>query len=64
MNARAKLIQYINDSGIKKQHIAEQAGINPQKFSLIINGHRKLTVEEFETICKKGLSVDPCIFFN
>lgn len=64
MNINTKLKQYIKDNGLKYSYVAEKSGINNKKLSRIINGHSKLTVEEFELICEKGLSVNPSIFFD
>lgn len=64
MNMNNKLRDYIQENGLKYSHVAKKAGIDNKKFSRIINGHTRLTVEEFELICEKGLSVKPSIFFN
>jgi transcriptional regulator with XRE-family HTH domain len=63
MNMNIKLKKYIQENGLKYSYVAEKAGIDHQKLSRIING-QKLSVEEFEIICKKGLSVSPSIFFD
>lgn len=64
MNVGIKLKQYIEENGLKHKHVAIKAGIDPKKFSRLINGHTKLTVEELENICVKGLSVKPSLFLN
>lgn len=64
MNTTDKLKKYIKENGLKYGFVAEKSGIDPKKFSRIINGKTKLTVEELESICDKGLSVSPSIFLN
>lgn len=59
-----KLRHYIRENGLKHGYVAEKAGINPKKFSRIINGHKKLTVDELQAICEKGLEVNPSLFFD
>lgn len=60
----SKLKSYIRDNGLKYSYIAERSGIDYKKLSRIMNGHQKLTVEELQVICEKGLSVKPSIFFD
>jgi plasmid maintenance system antidote protein VapI len=64
MSTSEKLKEYIKQNGLRHGYVADKCGINPKKFSRIINGQTKLTVEELETICKKGLSVNPSIFLK
>lgn len=64
MNAAIKLKTYIKDNGLKLGYVAEKSGIDPKKFSRIINGQQRLTVEELEIICKKGLAVNPSLFLD
>jgi DNA-binding Xre family transcriptional regulator len=64
MNMNNKLREYIQENGLKYAHISKKTGIDYRKMSRIINGHTKLTVEEFEMICEKGLNVKPSIFFE
>jgi transcriptional regulator with XRE-family HTH domain len=64
MTVNMKLKNYIKDNGLKFGFVAEKSGIDPKKFSRLINGHQKLTVDEYENICKKGLAVDPSFFLK
>ncbi|MGD7007579.1 helix-turn-helix domain-containing protein [Metabacillus sp. 84] len=64
MNAASKLKIYIKDKGLKYGFVADRAGIDQKKFSKLINGQQRLTVEDLENICKKGLSVNPSIFLD
>ncbi|WP_415780787.1 helix-turn-helix domain-containing protein [Mesobacillus zeae] len=54
----------MKENGLKYGFVAEKSGIDPKKFSRIINGQTRLTVEELEVICKKGLSVSPSLFLK
>lgn len=42
---------YLDENGIKYSFVAEEAGIAANVFSAIINGKRKITAEEYFTIC-------------
>lgn len=54
-----KIKEYIRASGLKISAIAERAGIPMNKFSPMINGKRKITVEEYFAICDAlGVSVN------
>ena len=44
--------KYIDANGISQAHICRKAGISKVKFNLVLNGKRKLTVEEYELICR------------
>lgn len=64
MDVNAKLKKYILENGLKLGYVAKKSGIDPKKFSRIVNGRQRLTVEELEKICKKGLSVNPSLFLD
>lgn len=64
MSINEKLRSYIEENGLKHGYVAKKAGMDHKKFSRIMNGHKKLTVEELEIICKEGLSITPSIFFD
>lgn len=55
---------YIEDNGITLQHVAKKAGINRDRFYRMMIGKAPLVVDEFETICRDGLNVQPHIFFE
>lgn len=42
---------YLDENGIKYSFVAEEAGIPANVFSTIINGKRKISAEEYFTIC-------------
>jgi transcriptional regulator with XRE-family HTH domain len=64
MGINTKLKKYIQDHGLKFHYVAEKSDIEYKKFSRLINGHQKLTVEDLENICKKGLSIKPSFFLD
>lgn len=62
MNERIK--NYIDSRGMIMKVVASRAGIEQKKFYRLVNGNTGMSVDEFEAICKKGLEVDPSIFFK
>lgn len=64
MKMYERIRNYIESNGLRLNFVAEKAGIAPQRFYFIINGKTKLMIEEYEQICRKGLSVDPGYFFT
>jgi transcriptional regulator with XRE-family HTH domain len=54
---------YINDNGIKINFVAERSELNYKRLNGILNGRYRMSPEEFEAVCTKGLRVDPNIFF-
>jgi transcriptional regulator with XRE-family HTH domain len=55
---------YITDQGYVLKRVAEKSGIPSKKFYRLINGKTDMTLEEYESICKNGLGVDPAYFFK
>lgn len=58
-----KIKKYLDDNGIKYSFVAEKAGMPLHMFSAILNGRRKITVEEYFNICTV-LRRDVNYFFN
>lgn len=44
--------QYIEQTGLKRKKIAEDAGLTPQQLSEICKGKRKINVVEYFNLCK------------
>ncbi|MHB0881657.1 helix-turn-helix domain-containing protein [Paenibacillus sp. SEL1] len=44
--------------------VAEKAGIHPKRFYKLLSGTYALNAEELEAICKKGLGINPSVFFE
>lgn len=42
--------QQIKESGVKQSFIAEQLGISPSMFSLVLNGKRTLSDEKWQSL--------------
>jgi transcriptional regulator with XRE-family HTH domain len=59
-----RLRLYIEANGFRMNFIAERAGIHPKRFYRLMNGSAPLTADEYETICRDGLSLDPGHFFQ
>lgn len=55
---------YIEENGIIKNVIAKKSGIQEKKFYRMISGLQKMYLEDFESICIKGLDRDPSYFFK
>lgn len=47
----ARIKEYINQKGLKLGAVANRAGIPLNTFSAMVNGKRKITVEEYVRIC-------------
>lgn len=50
---------YLDDHGIMNKFVAERSGIPLNTFSMMMNGKRKITADEYAAICRAlGLSLD------
>lgn len=58
-----KLSNYIQEKGIKQKYICEKTGISKQSISCLLNGKRKLTIDEYALICT-ALELPPEYFFD
>lgn len=56
--------KYVDENGIKQSVISQRTGIDDSKVSDLLTGKRKLSADEFESICKEGLLVNPALFFE
>lgn len=61
VNARLKEI--IESRGIKQSYICEKTGLSSDCVSRILNSARKITADEFLSICEV-LKLDPRSFFE
>lgn len=52
-----KIKKYLDDNGIKYSFLSEQIGMPMNVLSPLLNGKRKMTVEEYFAICR-ALNVD------
>lgn len=52
MDVAQKIGLFLCHAGISQAEISQQTGISASKFRLILEGKRRLTFEEYETICK------------
>jgi len=51
MTTGEKIKAYLAEQGLKQYRVAEKAGINNDKFNLVLNGKRRLQVDEYVAIC-------------
>lgn len=64
MKISNRIREYITDNGILLKKVAERSGIPQKKFYRLISGKTQMSLEEYEAVCKEGLSVDPSYFFK
>lgn len=56
---REAIAKYLEDNGIKQNKIASKIDMSPVTFNTIINGTRKIDIEEYVKICNAlGVSYD------
>lgn len=51
MEVGFKIKSFMDEKGISQAHISRKTGIPTAKLNLALNGKRRLTFEEYETIC-------------
>lgn len=51
MTMQDRIAEYIRNTGIKQSSICEKTGINKDAMSAMMRGERRMTANEFETIC-------------
>lgn len=59
-----RIRRYIEGNGLKLNYVADKCGIEPKKFYRLISGKTTMSVEEYEKICTRGLSLTPAYFFE
>ena len=64
MKVHERLKKYIDDNGIKQNHVASKAGIDFRTFNNKLHGRGRFNVEDFKRVCLLGLGVSPAIFFE
>ena len=47
-----KVKEYLDENGIKYSYLSEKIGMPMNTLSLVLNGKRKMSVEEYFTICE------------
>lgn len=47
-----KVKEYLDENGIKYSYLSEKIGMPMNTLSLLLNGKRKMSVEEYFTICE------------
>lgn len=51
MDVGIKIKNYLEKRGISQAFVSSKSGIPPAKLNLSLNGKRKLSLSEYETIC-------------
>lgn len=54
---------YIDRRGVSRKIVAANMGITESKLSLILNGKRRMTIEDYNDVCK-AMAVDPRFFYD
>lgn len=59
MEVGIKIKGYLESHGISQAFLSTKSGIPPAKLNLALNGKRRMTLPEYQTICwALGLNVD------
>ena len=61
MDINLKFREIIESRGLKQSYVCDKTGMSSDCISRILNGHRKITAEEFLSICEV-LNIDPNVF--
>lgn len=59
-----RIRSYIDAKGLILNRVADRSGINRKRFYHLLSGYVPIRTEDYEAICRKGLDVDPKIFFE
>ena len=59
----SKLRHYVDERGISHKLMAINMGISESRLSYMLNGGRRMTVDDFISACK-AIAVSPKIFFD
>lgn len=51
MEVGIKVKNYLEDKGISQSSVSRKTGISQTKLCLSLNGHRRMSFEEYELIC-------------
>lgn len=51
MDVGTKIKNYLEKNGISQAFVSSKSGIPPAKLNLALNGKRKLSLSEYESVC-------------
>ncbi|WP_130606986.1 hypothetical protein [Cohnella abietis] len=54
---------FIEDNKLTFTLVSDRSGINMKKFSRMMTGKQKISTDDYETICLKGLNISPAFFY-
>ena len=63
MKAHERMRNYILENHLKQSSIAQEMGLLPSTFSMILNGERRLTADELGDFCK-SVKQSPEVFLD
>jgi len=58
-----KIRGYVTANNLSRKVIAANMGISESRLSLMLNGKRRITVEDYMDFCQ-AIAVDPCKFYE
>ena len=58
-----RMNSYVSQKGIKKTHLAKTAGMPYGTVACLLNGQRRMTVEQYQQLCS-ALGVRPSFFME
>lgn len=51
MEVGIKIKEYLESNGISQAFVGREAHINPVKLNMALNGKRRMTFDEYSTVC-------------
>ena len=57
-----RIRSFIESGNISRKLVAQNSGITESQLSLMLNGKRRISVDDFEKLCR-AMSVDPARFY-
>lgn len=63
LSIRERVKAYVSEKGISQKLIAENMGTTESRVSLMLNGKRKMTVDEYVNLCR-AIAVSPTRFLT
>jgi transcriptional regulator with XRE-family HTH domain len=61
LSIRERVKAYVSEKGISQKLIAENMGTTEARVSLMLNGKRKMTVDDYVSLCR-AIAVSPTRF--
>jgi len=59
-----RIRNHITKNGMNPGFVENRMGTREKRFFRMVNGRKPLLVDEYEILCRKGLQISPCYFFE